>query len=198
MSIDQDLRVTRTRTLVKDAFVKLMEEKEFQNITINDIADKAMINRSTFYLHFTDKYDLLKKITDEAIQSILDLVAPETHIVNGSLDYDSFFQNLSCILKVVEKDAKLYKIILNNKDMSGGCRELEDTLKNKLDTCFTGQVQISRDLFLELTASLYISSVRWWLNNDMIYTPSFLAKELVKYLSAASCSLMGISSHSNK
>lgn len=50
MSSDHDLRVIKTRRLIKDAFVKLSGEKGFKNITVNDISDKAMINRSTFYL----------------------------------------------------------------------------------------------------------------------------------------------------
>jgi AcrR family transcriptional regulator len=163
-----------------------MDEKGFKNITINDIADGAIINRSTFYLHYTDKYDLLQKTVAEAIKNILWLVEPQAHVVNEKLDYESFLQNLSDILKTVEKDALLYRIILNDKETLGISRKFENALKDKLDVCFPMRLSISRDLCLELVPSIYVSAIRWWLNNDMKYSPSFLAKELVKFFKSGS------------
>jgi AcrR family transcriptional regulator len=54
-----DPRVKRTRSLIMAAFEELLPGKGFQSLTVQDITDKAEINRATFYAHFTDKYDLL-------------------------------------------------------------------------------------------------------------------------------------------
>ncbi len=54
-----DPRVKRTRNLILAAFADLLPEKGFQSLTVQDITDKAEINRATFYAHFADKYDLL-------------------------------------------------------------------------------------------------------------------------------------------
>ena len=54
-----DPRVKRTRSLILAAFEELLPEKGFQSLTVQDITDKAEINRATFYAHFADKYDLL-------------------------------------------------------------------------------------------------------------------------------------------
>jgi AcrR family transcriptional regulator len=54
-----DPRVKRTRNLILTAFDELLPEKGFRSLTVQDIADKAEINRATFYAHFDDKYDLL-------------------------------------------------------------------------------------------------------------------------------------------
>ncbi len=54
-----DPRVVRTRGLILDAFQILLAEKNFENISVQDVTDKAQINRATFYAHFQDKYDLL-------------------------------------------------------------------------------------------------------------------------------------------
>lgn len=54
-----DPRVMRTRSLLEQAFIELLDEKGFQNITIQDIASRATVNRATFYAHFEDKFDLL-------------------------------------------------------------------------------------------------------------------------------------------
>jgi len=53
-----DLRVRRTRMMIEKAFFELLQERDFQAITVQDIADRAMVNRATFYDHFTDKYML--------------------------------------------------------------------------------------------------------------------------------------------
>lgn len=60
-----DPRVKRTRQLIQQAFMDLLHEKSFQSLTVQDIAEKATINRATFYAHFVDKYALL----DECIRA---------------------------------------------------------------------------------------------------------------------------------
>ena len=192
MSNENDLRIIKTRRLIRDAFVELLDIKGFSRITISDIADRAMINRSTFYLHYTDKYDLLQQTMEGAMQNILQLVAPETHIIDGKLEYDSFIQNISSILKEVERDATLYKIILNEKEMSGITKKFENALIDKLDICYPDHILISRDLFLEMITSLYMSAIKWWLNNDMKYSPNFMAEQLVKLLVAGPTKSIGI------
>jgi AcrR family transcriptional regulator len=55
----EDPRTIRTRQLLIDSFITLASEKDFNDITVRDITEKATINRSTFYAHFDDKFDLL-------------------------------------------------------------------------------------------------------------------------------------------
>ena len=54
-----DPRVKRTRNLILRAFESLLAEKGFETISVQDVTDKAEINRATFYKHFVDKYALL-------------------------------------------------------------------------------------------------------------------------------------------
>ena len=54
-----DPRVKRTRSLILQAFSSLLAEKGFESISVQDVTDKAEINRATFYAHFPDKYALL-------------------------------------------------------------------------------------------------------------------------------------------
>jgi AcrR family transcriptional regulator len=55
---EADTRVRRTRKLLQDALLELLAEKNFDDITVQDIADRSTINRATFYAHCVDKYDL--------------------------------------------------------------------------------------------------------------------------------------------
>ena len=54
-----DPRVRRTRGLILQAFNDLLSEKNFESVSVQDVTDKAQINRATFYAHFQDKYALL-------------------------------------------------------------------------------------------------------------------------------------------
>jgi AcrR family transcriptional regulator len=60
-----DPRVKRTRQLIHQAFFELAREKDFQSISVQDIAERATLNRATFYSHFEDKYDLLDSVIRE-------------------------------------------------------------------------------------------------------------------------------------
>lgn len=72
-----DPRVKRTRQLLQQALMELMAEKSFQAITVQDIAERATVNRVTFYAHFEDKYALLEYTIREMIQQRLRSQVPE-------------------------------------------------------------------------------------------------------------------------
>ena len=70
----KDLRSFKTEQKIKEVFLLLIDEIGFQNITIRILVERAQINRSTFYLHYTDKYDLLRKVEDELFDNIRKLI----------------------------------------------------------------------------------------------------------------------------
>jgi AcrR family transcriptional regulator len=61
----EDLRVRRTRKMLQDALIALTVEKGFAAVTVRDITERAMVNRSTFYRHYLDKYGLLEQLIEE-------------------------------------------------------------------------------------------------------------------------------------
>lgn len=61
----EDPRIIRTRQNIIESFNRLIQKKNFQDISISDITKEAEINRSTFYYHFLDKYDLKDNIQRE-------------------------------------------------------------------------------------------------------------------------------------
>src|SRR5215471_2043298 len=61
----EDLRVRRTRKLLQKAFLELTVEKGFAALTVQDITERAMVNRSTFYRHYLDKFDLVDKYLEQ-------------------------------------------------------------------------------------------------------------------------------------
>jgi AcrR family transcriptional regulator len=66
-----DPRIRRTRQLMQQALAKLLEKKEFEEISVQDIADAATINRATFYDHYTDKFSLLECMVGSRFHDLL-------------------------------------------------------------------------------------------------------------------------------
>jgi AcrR family transcriptional regulator len=71
-----DPRVTRTRKLIRDALGSLLAEKNFESISVQDIAAQATVNRATFYAHFTDKFALLDAMIREDFAGYLSAGEP--------------------------------------------------------------------------------------------------------------------------
>lgn len=66
-----DPRIQRTRRLLQQALGKLLESKEFEKVSVQDIADAATINRATFYDHYADKFALLECLVGSRFQELL-------------------------------------------------------------------------------------------------------------------------------
>ena len=134
----EDRRIRRTKKLLKEALLELMGEKEFKNITVKDITERADLNRGTFYLHYTDTYDLLQKIEQEFIcefERMIDNYKPDStkkyshEFLNQLFDFVS--ENLELCRNMFQHNPnngyldQLIQIIISkgfkfNKDLSLG------------------------------------------------------------------------------
>ncbi|MCI1857687.1 MAG: TetR family transcriptional regulator [Sporolactobacillus sp.] len=85
-----DPRAKRTRKFLQQAFTELLKQKDFDKITIQDIADQAEMNRSTFYSHFQDKYELL----DVTLNTMFSDILSERIPADSNLDEPSLVRNL--------------------------------------------------------------------------------------------------------
>jgi len=66
-----DPRILRSRRMLMDALAKLLREKEFEQISVQEIADEATLNRATFYLHYQDKAALLQAMTESRFRELI-------------------------------------------------------------------------------------------------------------------------------
>lgn len=78
----EDRRIQRTRQALQQAFVEVVREKGFSATSIQDITERANVNRGTFYLHFTDKYMLVDTFVREDFQRLLANALPSTSCWN--------------------------------------------------------------------------------------------------------------------
>ena len=104
----KDRRMERTQTAVQEAFLELLQERDFEKISIRDITERANINRSTFYLHYLDKYDLLQQMILHKLNEI------DRYVGTFSRE-DGPTQNLETIRSLVshfDGNRSFYKLIL--------------------------------------------------------------------------------------
>ena len=71
----EDRRIRRTKRLLRQALAEIMNEKDFKDITVKEITDRADLNRRTFYFHYTDTYDLRNQIEDELVEELKEAIA---------------------------------------------------------------------------------------------------------------------------
>lgn len=95
----QDMRVRRTRKHLKEAFLRMILKKPLEKIKVTDLAEIAEINRKTFYLHFTDIYDLMDTIADETAGKII------RHFS------DELTQNITVIYETLDTDDASYQLL---------------------------------------------------------------------------------------
>ena len=113
MEKKKDLRVIKTKKMIYTALVELMKEKTFEEIKVSDICEKALINRSTFYAHYEDKYELLvdfiKDLKDEFSQKLEN---------NKALNIKEYYLELIKIfLNHVEDKKDIYSsIMIHNRN----------------------------------------------------------------------------------
>lgn len=68
MSDKEDLRIVKTRRCIEEAFLELLQEHSFDQITVRQLLSKALVSKGTFYAHYLDKYDLAEKIAAAMLQ----------------------------------------------------------------------------------------------------------------------------------
>src|SRR5512138_2151397 len=66
---DVDRRILRTRDRLGDALIALIQEKKFDDITVQEVLDRAQVGRSTFYMHYRDKDDLFLSDVEEFLEA---------------------------------------------------------------------------------------------------------------------------------
>lgn len=175
-----DPRVIRTRQMLRDALVSLIAEKGFDAITVQDIADRATLNRATFYLHYQDKHDLLVKSLRNAIDELMTDIGASTD-EQGQLIFESPLRPIKTIFEHVAQHARFYQVMLSAEGVpafSAGVRDYMAEVTLRWLSATQPQPQRSR-VPLEIVASSLSWSLLgiliWWLEHDMPHSPEYMA-----------------------
>lgn len=164
-----DLRIKRTQSAIKNSFFKLICEIGFEKISVKNLTEDAMISRNTFYLHYNDKYDLLKKICNEMIRNLFFRVGKQLRRVqkeNDVLTFDDIAFILSIGLKAIDEERNKYKILFS----SSSCDILVERLSaliNRFIDLFTQPIGGIDDMSAQYIVNGLIGVIRYYILNDV-------------------------------
>lgn len=182
----QDPRVVRTQRLLKNAIIELMEEKEFDQITIQDISDRATIKRVTFYLHYNDKHDLMMQCAHEILEGTrekvmatvsftehFDYLKNEPHpsfveLFHQIAKHFFFYRAVLVTNRIPQVTEGLLDII--HEFISDGIHQVEPDDENLV---------ASRDLVIKYVESAFLEVIIWWIENNMHYSEYDIALQLM-------------------
>lgn len=109
MNTKDNQRSRLTRMLLKQAYIRLMHERQPTKITVKDICEGAEVNRSTFYLHYTQPNDILIELEDEAIRQVSDSLRSIGGSVGASADARQY---LLTFLRYIQRNDELFRTLL--------------------------------------------------------------------------------------
>ncbi len=210
-----DLRVRRTRKLLREALIALIEERSFDAITVGEIAERAMVSRAAFYRYYQDKYDLVEKIFEETIATVVRDIDPLRRAVISRFDSqptpDPWMELFGQVaesqptpdpwVKFFEHVAqyeRLYCALLGRRGSSWFVTKmrayLAESLSERLhalaDALNSKQIAESRvfaDGFVPaLIAAQLVDATTWWLEQGRPYTP----KQIATYCYRLMCSTL--------
>ena len=158
-----DERARRTRERLGSAFVALIHEKPIEDVTVQDVLDRASVGRSTFYLHFRDKNDLLLSQLEKFLETMSTSLSVRKEMSRRVVPVAEMFTH-------IEKQRKLYRILadagrLNDFfDLAQGyfARGIEDRLRESKGLPKIPQGELAAR-GCALAGSL-LSLLRWWLD----------------------------------
>jgi AcrR family transcriptional regulator len=184
----EDLRVRRTHKLLQKALIELTIEKGFADVTVHDIAERAMVNRSTFYRHYRDKYDLLSRYM-AGLSQLMDSREGEALLAVGpDAVPDTTPDGLVRLLKHMQVNADFYRVMLGKKGDPAFCAAgfrpyIEQGIRRMLPN-EQSVVDPSRppiDLSVSYVLHAGVGTILWWLENEQRCSAEQLAGWLYEF-----------------
>jgi AcrR family transcriptional regulator len=166
-----DRRVQRTRRLLHKALMSLVLEKKYESITVQEILDRADVGRSTFYLHFRDKDELLFS-GFEYLLSFLESVQGVTATVPGK-SYERIIGFSLAMFQHAHEYRRINRALLGSTAEAVVRRRIHSVLagivgrelKRELQGRKEGICPVSPELLAHFLVSTFISVMAWWLNS---------------------------------
>lgn len=171
----EDLRVTKTKKALYEALLVLMEEETFENIKVSDICEKALVNRSTFYAHYSDKYELVSSFIKNLTEELKKELEKNEHI---STSKEYYLEMLNLFFSHVEKEKEAYASILANNRNS----IMIDMIYTTLDEDIKKHLPMKTEIPSQIVSKFYLGAVfnigMEWLNSCNKYSK----EEILHYL----------------
>lgn len=163
-----DLRVVKTLTQIDRALLACLAQTPFQKLTVDQLCQQAMINRSTFYKYYRDKYDLADRYLDRVLLEFrqhmnVAFVEASPQKIHSLIYQKNFERALYFLYQNKTQYLLLWSGALNRPVFSEMVQVIHDNILEKLrcDIAFSRRDRYM-DLYAQLFASNTMTLVRWW------------------------------------
>ena len=173
----EDLRVRRTQKLLWEALIELMAQQDFESISVKDICERAMVHRTTFYKHYEDKYDLLLRGM-RMMHSELKLT--HANDIKESKDPQPYLR----MCQHIAENERFYRLMLCGDGIGTFYTMQRSSLAEIASSRLLKAQEQGKTLrapvpiLAQFWAGAVISTIAWWLENAMPYTPEQMARHM--------------------
>lgn len=180
-----DRRARRTRRLLKEALFALILEKGYDTVTIEDITRRADLGRTTFYLHYHDKEELLVESIDSIAEDLITHLPPiaEWRPSIPAAAGTGVMDAILVVFRHAAENAQLYRIILSGEGATQAHQRFHAIIRQKANELVAlgtaaglMQPQVPPDVFASYFAGSLLATVTWWLESDIPYPPEEMAE----------------------
>ncbi|KKK33858.1 hypothetical protein WN59_09595 [Salinicoccus sediminis] len=179
----QDLRKIKTRRAIDAAFTKLIADKGFEAVTIKDIAEEALINRGTFYMHYADKDDLLDSYESALLEGLYEILSRSIEAGNQTLSIGMPRRIAAETFNYIDENADKIIALFNSQ---GGSRFEHKVRAHMLDyyrihsrkLIDENRMRVDIDHLLSYITGAHMGLIRNWLGNGRRETSEELAEIL--------------------
>ena len=182
---NNDLRVKKTQRALMDSFLELLKTKNFSQITVQDLCDRAMVRRSTFYRHYSDKYDLLNQVLANFFNSL-----HESHLDNLLVkEPKTYFENIvrETLYFLIENRDTIQSVftiayydeitrIVYNQLYKGVERQVNFDIRHGI------RFNIDLEVYMEFMAGGILRIIYAWLKEGQKRSVEDLTREVVKII----------------
>ena len=175
-----DLRIVKTKKILFNSLLNLMKIKNFEKIKISDICEESLVNRSTFYAHYDDKYELLIDLFEERKLSLLKKFEDNE---NKAFSKEYLMELLSILIDHIEENKEIYSAILANNRNGILIDFLIDAIEKDVSERLKGSSEIkASDLPLDIIVKFYAGGLINIGIDCITRTKKYSKKELLLYI----------------
>lgn len=188
-----DIRVIRSRTLMENALLSILEKEGIKGLTVKNLCEKAGINRGTFYLHYKDIFHLIEETV--FIQELLNVFEPiNLQDLMQHPDPQGAYPPITKAFQYMHKHASFFKALFH----SGAPTELRDRLQYLVGTrlyenlkqdqsSMNDESRLFTDYAIAYLGNAQFGMIQHWFMTDRAMPPEDIARMLTVYIRNTPC-----------
>lgn len=183
----KDRRVQKTRKLLQDSLISLIAEKGFDAVTIQELLDRANVGRSTFYLHYDNKDELLHSCFEEFINRLnqhnIGLLRTHREEAGEAIYITGFFH-------FVESNYSFFKSLMGEHGVGMFDKGIQDYVFVYIERMIKKQdirkklKPAKADILTHYVTNAVIGVLKWWVRSDMPCTSDELGQYVLRQITA--------------